>query len=60
MSLIYRIYKVDPLTCRRCGAQMKILAFITEPATIQKILKHITQKRSRQRAPPPTVRPAVH
>ena len=28
-DLIYRIYRVDPLTCRRCGEKMKILAFIT-------------------------------
>ena len=42
------------------GSAETSAAFITEPATIQKILKHITQKRSRQRAPPPTVRPAVH
>ena len=27
-ELIRRIDEVDPLTCLRCGAQMKILAFI--------------------------------
>jgi hypothetical protein len=30
-ELIYRIYEVDPLDCPRCGARMKILAFITDP-----------------------------
>ena len=40
-ELIYRIYQVDPLTCTCCGAQMKILAFITEPSV-----------RSRRRLPP--------
>jgi len=30
-ELIYRIYEVDPLTCSRCGARMKILAFIIDP-----------------------------
>src|SRR3990172_6675678 len=32
-QLIYRIYQVDPLTCR-CGAKMRIVAFITEPSVI--------------------------
>ncbi len=52
-ELIYKIYEVDPLTCRQCGTQMKIVAFITEPAVIRRILarKH---KASRQRAPPET------
>ena len=31
-ELIYKIHNVDPLTCR-CGAQMKIVAFVTEPIT---------------------------
>jgi len=50
-ELIYRIYEVDPLTCRQCGAQMKILAFITEPSVIRRILDHLHSK-PRQRAPP--------
>jgi len=50
-ELIYRIYEVDPLTCRRCGAQMKILAFITEPPVIRRILDHLDQT-ARPRAPP--------
>ena len=48
-ELIYRIYEIDPLTCRQCGAPMKILAFITKPS-VRRILDH--DARSRQRAPP--------
>ena len=51
-ELIYKIYEVDPLTCRQCGNQMKIVAFITEPAVICRILAHRKYKASRQRAPP--------
>ena len=36
-ELIYKIYHVDPLTCR-CGAQMKVVAFVTDPASIRRIL----------------------
>ena len=50
-ELIYKIYNVDPLTCR-CGAQMKIVAFVTEPASIRRILAHQNNNPSRQRAPP--------
>ena len=50
-ELIYKIYNVDPLTCR-CGAQMKIVAFVTEPASIQRILAHRNNNPSQQRAPP--------
>ncbi len=59
-ELIYRIYEVDPLTCRQCGAEMKILAFITNSFVIQKILAHLHQKPSRQRAPPQPAEPNVH
>ena len=59
-ELIYRIYDVDPLTCSHCGGEMKILAFITEPAAIQKILRHRDQKRARPRAPPSHGKTTVH
>jgi hypothetical protein len=39
-ELIYRIYDVDPLTCSHCGSEMKIIAFITDPTAIRKILDH--------------------
>jgi len=52
-ELIYRIYEVDPLTCTQCGAEMKILAFITEHATIKKILHHRDKNTTEPRAPPP-------
>ena len=59
-ELIFRIYEVDPLTCTRCGAPMKILAFITEPAVIRTILAHLNQKLSQQRAPPLPALPNIH
>ena len=30
-ELLRRIFEVDPLACPRCGQQMRIVAFITEP-----------------------------
>jgi hypothetical protein len=58
-ELIYRIYQVDPLTCPRCAAQMKIVAFITEPDTVRRILDHLEQK-APPRAPPQTPESFLH
>lgn len=52
-QLIRRIYEIDPLVCRDCGAEMKILAFILDPPVIRKILHYLDKKRSLPaRAPP--------
>ena len=40
-ALIARIYEVFPLICPNCGGQMRIIAFITFSADINKILNHI-------------------
>lgn len=39
--LLARIYAVWPLTCSFCGAQMRIIAFITEPAAVRQTLEHL-------------------
>jgi hypothetical protein len=54
-ELLRRIFEVDPLACPRCGETMRIVAFITEPNTIDRILEHLRRtgaSRRRQRAPP--------
>jgi hypothetical protein len=51
-QLIRRIYEVDPLVCPRCGGTMRIIAFITEPRVIGKILKHLADKGVDARSPP--------
>ena len=56
--LIARIYEVFPLLCPLCGAQMRLIAFITEGTQIRKILDHIgvdpdPPQISPARGPPP-------
>jgi hypothetical protein len=51
-NLIRRVYEVDPLLCPRCGAEMRVIGFITEPKVITRILDHI-RKRDRVSRPPP-------
>jgi imidazolonepropionase-like amidohydrolase len=50
-SIEHGTYEVDPLDCPRCGARMKILAFIIDSKLIRQILDHFNQ-RPRPRAPP--------
>ena len=39
--LIARIYEVFPLVCTQCGAEMRIIAFVTDTASVTRILAHI-------------------
>lgn len=39
--LLARIYEAFPLTCPQCAGEMRIIAFVTAPASIQAILAHI-------------------
>jgi hypothetical protein len=57
-NLIRRVYEVDPLVCPRCGAEMRIIAFITKPRVIKRILDHI-RSRDRPSRSPPHPQPAV-
>ena len=42
-KLIAQVYEVDPLICPRCSAQMRVLAVITEPEEVCKILRHLVK-----------------
>lgn len=52
-QLIKRIYEVDPLVCPSCGAEMKVIAFITEHDVVDAILRYLERKQAQEaRAPP--------
>ena len=50
--LIKQVYEVDPLECPVCGGEMKIIAFIDQPAVIYKILNHLDLLESSWKDPP--------
>ncbi len=55
--LLARIYEVLPLVCPHCGGEMRIIAFVSEPEPIKRVLEHIGEAStpppiSRARAPP--------
>jgi len=39
--LISKVYGEDPFVCRACGHQMKVLAVITDPLEVDRILRHL-------------------
>jgi hypothetical protein len=41
VMLLARIDEAFPLTCPQCGAEMRIIAFITEAVDVRAILEHI-------------------
>jgi hypothetical protein len=65
--LARRIYEVDPLACPRCAAPLRIVAIITDPAVITRILVHRARSLERGRLsasgfrllPAPAQRPAA-
>jgi len=46
--LIQKVYEVDPLICEKCGHDLKVIAVITEPHEVRKILECL----KRNHAPP--------
>ena len=39
--LLAKVYEVDPLRCTRCGSPMRVLAIITDPQQVLRILRHL-------------------
>ena len=53
--MIKLVYEVDPLSCSKCGAEMKIIVFIEErqKVVVEKILRHCgLWKEESDRGPP--------
>jgi hypothetical protein len=48
--LLRMVFEVDPLTCRKCGAQMKVISVITDHALIDKLLRHVRKRKAGESA----------
>jgi hypothetical protein len=40
-AMIRKVYEVDPMIFPKCGGRMKIVAFITEVAVVDRIIDHL-------------------
>jgi hypothetical protein len=46
------VYEVDPLICPRCGGKMRVVAFLTEPAVVDRIIRHLELTFVAEKPPP--------
>jgi hypothetical protein len=47
--LLARIYESAPFACPQCGADMRIIAFVTDGVSVRGILEHIGEPADPQR-----------
>jgi hypothetical protein len=40
-EMIRKVYEVDPMVCPRCGGRMRVAAFLTECAVVDRIIRHL-------------------
>jgi len=51
-AMIRKVYEVDPMVCPKCGGRMKVVAFITEYAVVDRIIDHLKLKFVAAKPPP--------
>jgi hypothetical protein len=51
-ELLRLVFAVEVTVCPRCGGEMRILAFVTEPAVVTRILAHLGRRGVDARAGP--------
>jgi hypothetical protein len=54
-EMIRKVYEVNPLLCPHCGGQMKVIAFLTDYAVVDRIIQHLKLTFVAERPPPPRV-----
>jgi hypothetical protein len=47
------VYEVNPLTCVKCGGTMKVIAFLTDYAVVDRIINHLKLAFVADKPPPP-------
>jgi hypothetical protein len=53
VEMIRKGYEVDLLICPSCGGRMRVVSFIEEPKTIDRIIRHLELTFEAERPPPP-------
>jgi hypothetical protein len=54
-EMIRKVYEVDPMVCPQCGATMKVIAFLTDYAVVDRIINHLKLTFVAERPPPPHI-----
>ena len=53
--LIAKVFHADPLTCRKCGGKLKIVAYLHDQVAIKQILDHLGLSPPEDPSPPPAL-----
>jgi hypothetical protein len=53
--MIRKVYEVDPMVCPKCGGTMKVVAFITDYAAVDRIIDHLKLRFIAEKPPPAQV-----
>jgi hypothetical protein len=51
-EMIRKVYEVDPMVCPQCGGTMKVIAFLTDYAVVDRIINHLKLTFVAERPPP--------
>jgi len=51
--MIRKVYEIDPLRCPQCGAEMRIIAFLTDYTVVDRITNHLKLTFVAAKPPPP-------
>jgi len=57
--LIAKVFHADPLTCRKCGGKLEIVAYLHDTVAIKQILDHLGLSPPEEPKPPPAVHDVV-
>jgi hypothetical protein len=52
-EMIRKVFEVDPLVCPQCQSRMRIIAFLTDYAVVDRIINHLKLTFVAERPPPP-------
>jgi hypothetical protein len=50
--MIRKVYEIDPMLCPKCGGRMKVVAFLTEYAVVDRIIDHLKLRFVAAKPPP--------
>jgi len=54
-EMIRKVYEVDPMVCPQCGGKMRVIAFLTDYAVVDRIINHLKLTFVADRPPPPLI-----
>jgi hypothetical protein len=54
-EMIRKVYEANPMVYPRCGGRMRVVAFLTEYAVVDRIIRHLALTFATEKPPPAPV-----